>query len=166
MGVPDPGRERVQLRLVQMEPQLDGPGLDQVAVRVVVPLKDVADTVRGQRCAVFLPESFDDVAVGVEGLHLDRSACSVGVDLDLVADEQQGFGRQGTCIGGIDRDESVQSQRRQAHSAGRRVRIAHALCEARKDALCRWTVLAEERTPEEIYEDEWEEADVLISEFL
>ncbi|MHC4925035.1 MAG: hypothetical protein ACYTG4_13320 [Planctomycetota bacterium] len=32
---------------------------------------------------------------------------------------------------------------------GRRTRIAHSLCEARKDALCRWTVLAEERAPEE-----------------
>ena len=32
---------------------------------------------------------------------------------------------------------------------GRRVRIAHTLCEARKDALCRWTVFAEERIPEE-----------------
>ena len=32
---------------------------------------------------------------------------------------------------------------------GRRTRIAHSLCEARKDALCRWTVIAEERKPEE-----------------
>ncbi len=32
---------------------------------------------------------------------------------------------------------------------GRRTRIAHSLCEARKDALCRWTVLAEERVLEE-----------------
>jgi hypothetical protein len=31
---------------------------------------------------------------------------------------------------------------------GRRTRVAHSLCEARKDALCRWTVLAEERKPE------------------
>jgi hypothetical protein len=32
---------------------------------------------------------------------------------------------------------------------GSRTRVAHSLCEARKDALCRWTVLAEERKPEE-----------------
>jgi hypothetical protein len=32
---------------------------------------------------------------------------------------------------------------------GRRARIAHSLCEARKDALCRWTVMAEERKAEE-----------------
>ena len=32
---------------------------------------------------------------------------------------------------------------------GRRTRIAHSLCEARKDALCRWTVMAEERKAEE-----------------
>ena len=128
MGVPDPGRERVQLRLFQIEPQLDGPGLDQVAVRVPVPLEDVADTVGGQRCAVFLPESFDDVAVGVEGLNPDRSTCGVGVDFDLVADEQQGFGRQGTCIGGIDRDESVQPQRRQANSGAARNGVSMITC--------------------------------------
>ena len=58
MGVPDPGRERVELRLVQMEPQLDGPGLDQVAVRVVVPLEDVAVMIamlRFMLCAKRLP---------------------------------------------------------------------------------------------------------------
>jgi hypothetical protein len=32
---------------------------------------------------------------------------------------------------------------------GRRARVVHSLCEAHKDALCRWTVLAEERKPEE-----------------
>lgn len=32
---------------------------------------------------------------------------------------------------------------------GRRVRVAHSLCEAHKDALCRWTVLAEERAADE-----------------
>jgi len=32
---------------------------------------------------------------------------------------------------------------------GRRTRVAHSLCEARKDALCRWTVMAEERKPED-----------------
>jgi hypothetical protein len=32
---------------------------------------------------------------------------------------------------------------------GRRVKVVHSLCEARKDPLCRWTVLAEERAPEE-----------------
>jgi hypothetical protein len=33
--------------------------------------------------------------------------------------------------------------------SGRRARVVHSLCEARKDALCRWTVLAEERVTEE-----------------
>jgi hypothetical protein len=32
---------------------------------------------------------------------------------------------------------------------GRKVRVVHSLCEARKDSLCRWTVLAEERTADE-----------------
>jgi hypothetical protein len=32
---------------------------------------------------------------------------------------------------------------------GRRARVVHSLCEARKDPLCRWTMLAEERTAEE-----------------
>jgi hypothetical protein len=32
---------------------------------------------------------------------------------------------------------------------GHRTRIAHTLCEARKDALCRWTVVAEERAVED-----------------
>ena len=32
---------------------------------------------------------------------------------------------------------------------GRRARVAHSLCEARRDPLCRWTVLAEERATEE-----------------
>ena len=32
---------------------------------------------------------------------------------------------------------------------GRRAQVVHSLCEARKDALCRWTVLAEERVAEE-----------------
>jgi hypothetical protein len=32
---------------------------------------------------------------------------------------------------------------------GRRARVVHSLCEARKDPLCRWTVLAEERVADE-----------------
>ena len=32
---------------------------------------------------------------------------------------------------------------------GRRTRVVHSLCESRQDALCRWTVLAEERAPDE-----------------
>lgn len=32
---------------------------------------------------------------------------------------------------------------------GRRARVVHSLCESRKDPLCRWTVLAEERSAEE-----------------
>ena len=52
MLVPDPRGERVELRLVQVEPKLDGPGLDQVAVGVVVPLKDVADVVVGHHWRV------------------------------------------------------------------------------------------------------------------
>ena len=34
---------------------------------------------------------------------------------------------------------------------GRRVRVVHTLCESRQDALCRWTVLAEERVPDEAH---------------
>ena len=32
---------------------------------------------------------------------------------------------------------------------GRRARVVHSLCESRRDAMCRWTVLAEERVGEE-----------------
>jgi hypothetical protein len=32
---------------------------------------------------------------------------------------------------------------------GRRARVVHSLCEAHKDPLCRWTMLAEERVPDE-----------------
>ena len=34
---------------------------------------------------------------------------------------------------------------------GRRARVVHTLCESRHDALCRWTVLAEERVPDEAH---------------
>jgi len=34
---------------------------------------------------------------------------------------------------------------------GSRVRVVHALCESRQDALCRWTVLAEERATDEAH---------------
>ena len=36
-----------------------------------------------------------------------------------------------------------------ARYCGRKVQVVHSLCEARKDPLCRWTVLAEERVGEE-----------------
>ena len=71
MLVPDPWRERVQLRFVQVEPKFDGPGLDQLTVRVIVPLKHVADTVGSQRCAVVLPEFFYNIAVRIECFHGD-----------------------------------------------------------------------------------------------
>ena len=32
---------------------------------------------------------------------------------------------------------------------GRSARVVHSLCESRRDALCRWTVLAEERVGDE-----------------
>ena len=32
---------------------------------------------------------------------------------------------------------------------GRRAQVVHTLCESRQDPLCRWTVLAEERVPDE-----------------
>ena len=34
---------------------------------------------------------------------------------------------------------------------GRRARVVHSLCESRQDVLCRWTVLAEERVPDEAH---------------
>ena len=34
---------------------------------------------------------------------------------------------------------------------GRRARVVHTLCESRQDTLCRWTVLAEERVPDEAH---------------
>ena len=71
MLVPDPWRERVQLRLVQMEPKLDRPGLDQLTVRIAVPFKDVANAVGSQRCAVFLSEFFYNIAVRIECFHGD-----------------------------------------------------------------------------------------------
>ncbi len=34
---------------------------------------------------------------------------------------------------------------------GRRATVVHSLCESRQDALCRWTVFAEERVPDEAH---------------
>ena len=47
LAVPDPRRERVYRFLVQMEPQLDRPVLDQVVIRVVILLKHVTDVACG-----------------------------------------------------------------------------------------------------------------------
>ena len=35
---------------------------------------------------------------------------------------------------------------------GRRARVVHTLCESRQDVLCRWTVLAEARVPDEAHQ--------------
>ena len=102
MDVPDPWRERVQLRLVQVEPQLDGPGLDQVAVWVVVPLEDVADAVGADDGAVLPREAFDNIALGVEGLNQDRSSRRVGIDLDFVSDEDECLSDERSFVVSVD----------------------------------------------------------------
>ena len=74
-----------------METQADRPALDRVAVPVSVPFQDMPDVVGGEGLAVFLAESLDDLSVGSQNFHPDRTAFGVGVDLQLVADEHEGL---------------------------------------------------------------------------
>ena len=106
-----------------MESQSDGPALDQVAVPIPVPLQDVPDAVAREGLAVHPAESLDDPSVGTQDFHPDRPAFGVGVHLQLVADEDEGPGGEGSPVRGLDGDETVQPQPGQADPARLRVAV-------------------------------------------
>ena len=62
MLVADSRGERVQLRLFQIEPQLDRHRLDQVTVPLALPPQHMADAVGGDRDGVFFRESLKAIS--------------------------------------------------------------------------------------------------------